>query len=25
VALHEIGEHFDCRPGELGHPMLVEG
>ena len=24
-ALHEIGEHFDCRPGELGHPMLVEG
>ena len=24
VALHEIGEHFDCRPGELGHPMLVE-
>ena len=23
-ALHEIGEHFDCRPGEYGHPELLE-
>jgi len=21
--LHEIGEHFECRPGEFGHPVEV--
>jgi hypothetical protein len=23
--LHGMGEHFECRPGEFGHPAAVEG
>jgi len=22
--LHNIGEHFECRPGEFGHPKAVQ-
>lgn len=22
--LHDIGEHFECRPGEFGHPKPVQ-
>jgi hypothetical protein len=23
--LHGMGEHFECRPGEFGHPFEVVG